>query len=57
MKEISYRLNFRSDSHFVIWFRRLSGSRPGEYRRRYLGSMRFAGGRRQTTSGTVQHVP
>jgi AraC-like DNA-binding protein len=39
MKEISYRLNFRSDSHFVIWFRRLAGSRPGEYRRRYLGNL------------------
>ena len=36
MKEISYRLNFRSDSHFVIWFRRLTGSRPGDYRRAYL---------------------
>jgi AraC-like DNA-binding protein len=44
MKEISYRLNFRSDSHFVIWFRRLSGSRPGEYRRRYLGSVRAPAG-------------
>ena len=36
MKEISFRLNFRSDSHFVIWFRRLTGSRPGDYRRSYL---------------------
>jgi AraC-like DNA-binding protein len=36
MKEISYRLNFRSDSHFVIWFRRLTNSRPGDYRRTYL---------------------
>ena len=39
MKEISYRLNFRSDSHFVIWFRRLTGSRPGDFRRAYLSSV------------------
>jgi AraC-like DNA-binding protein len=36
IKEISYRLNFRSDSHFVIWFRRLANARPGDYRRGYL---------------------
>ena len=34
IKEIAYRLAFRSDSHFVIWFRRLTGLRPGEYRKR-----------------------
>jgi AraC-like DNA-binding protein len=39
IKEIAFRLNFRSDSHFVIWFRRLTASRPGEYRRRYLGQL------------------
>ena len=39
IKEISYRLNFRSDSHFVIWFRRLTGSRPGDYRRTYLATV------------------
>ena len=32
VKEIAYRLAFRSDSHFVIWFRRLTGLRPSEYR-------------------------
>lgn len=32
VKEISYRLGFRSDSHFAIWFRRLTGKRPGECR-------------------------
>ncbi len=32
--EIAYRLAFRSDSHFVIWFRRHTGQRPGEYRRK-----------------------
>ncbi|MEZ0295659.1 MAG: helix-turn-helix domain-containing protein [Candidatus Methylacidiphilales bacterium] len=35
MKEIACRLGFRSDSHFVIWFRRHSGSRPGDYRKQY----------------------
>ena len=39
MKEISYRLNFRSDSHFVIWFRRLTNFRPGDYRRAYLATV------------------
>jgi AraC-like DNA-binding protein len=39
MKEISYRLNFRSDSHFVVWFRRQTGSRPSEYRRAYFKSV------------------
>jgi AraC-like DNA-binding protein len=51
MKEISYRLNFRSDSHFVIWFRRLTGSRPGDFRRAYLSgvaeSQAHAGGKRR----------
>jgi AraC-like DNA-binding protein len=39
IKEISYRLGFRSDSHFVIWFRRLTGSRAGDYRRAYLADV------------------
>lgn len=43
MKEISYRLNFRSDSHFVVWFRRQTGSRPSDYRRIDLKNV---GGRR-----------
>jgi len=34
VKEIAYRLAFRSDSHFVIWFRRLTGDRPSDYRRK-----------------------
>jgi len=45
MKEISYRLNFHSDSHFVIWFRRLTQSRPGDYRRAYLRQVKKARGR------------
>lgn len=31
-KEIAYRLAFKSDSHFVLWFRRHTEKRPGEYR-------------------------
>jgi len=41
IKEISYRLNFRSNSHFVVWFRRMSGLRPSQYRQTHLrGSTR-----------------
>jgi AraC-like DNA-binding protein len=36
VKELSYHLGFRSDSHFVVWFRRHLGTRPGEYRKGYL---------------------
>ena len=32
VKEISYLLGFRSDAHFAVWFRRLTGQRPGECR-------------------------
>lgn len=35
MKEIACLLGFRSDSHFVVWFRRLAGRRPGDYRKNY----------------------
>lgn len=38
MKEIACLLGFRSDSHFVVWFRRLAGQRPGEYRKNYQKS-------------------
>ncbi len=37
IKEVSYRLNFRSNSHFVLWFRRLTRSRPSDFRQAYLG--------------------
>lgn len=37
IKEIAYRLAFRSDSHFVVWFRRLTGDRPGAYRKKTGG--------------------
>ena len=36
IKEIAYRVGFRSDSHFVAWFRRLAHTSPGVYRRRYV---------------------
>lgn len=39
VKELSYRLGFRSDSHFVVWFRRLTASRPGDFRRKYLAEV------------------
>jgi AraC-like DNA-binding protein len=32
IKEISSRLGFLSDSHFVVWFRRLTSQRPGAFR-------------------------
>lgn len=32
VKEIAARLGFRSDSHFVVWFRRLTSQRPGAFR-------------------------
>lgn len=32
VKELAYRLGFRSDSLFVNWFRRLTGVSPGQYR-------------------------
>jgi AraC-like DNA-binding protein len=35
LKEISYRIGFRSSSHFVIWFRRVVKLRPGEWRKNY----------------------
>lgn len=32
IKEIAYTLGFRSDSHFMMWFKRHTGKRPKEYR-------------------------
>jgi len=32
VKEISCLLGFLSDAHFAVWFRRLTGQRPGECR-------------------------
>jgi AraC-like DNA-binding protein len=32
VKEIAYSLGFRSDAHFVVWFRDRVGQRPKEYR-------------------------
>lgn len=33
IKEVAYALGFRSDSHFMMWFKRRTGKRPKEYRR------------------------
>lgn len=46
IKEIAYRLGFRSDSHFVVWFRRLAGMRPSDYRENYLRRRALVSGRR-----------
>lgn len=32
VKEIAYTLGFRSDSHFMMWFKQHTGKRPKEYR-------------------------
>ena len=32
VKEVAYRLGFRSDSHFAVWFRRQTQLRPSEFR-------------------------
>lgn len=33
IKEVAYTLGFRSDSHFMMWFKQHTGKRPKEYRR------------------------
>lgn len=35
VKEVAYRLGFRSDSHFVVWFQRLAGTRPSHFRKNF----------------------
>ena len=37
IKEIAYSLGFRSDSHFMIWFKKQTGKRPTEYRKVHRG--------------------
>lgn len=32
IKEVAYTLGFRSDSHFMMWFKQHTGKRPKEYR-------------------------
>ncbi|MDF3058852.1 MAG: AraC family transcriptional regulator [Rariglobus sp.] len=32
VKQVSYELGFKSDAHFVAWFRRLAGDAPGRFR-------------------------
>lgn len=34
VKQIGYELGFKSDAHFVAWFRRLAGESPGRFRER-----------------------
>jgi len=33
VKEVAYRLGFKSDSHFMMWFKKHTGKRPKEYRK------------------------
>jgi AraC-like DNA-binding protein len=33
VKEVAYTLGFRSDSHFMMWFKQHTGKRPKEYRK------------------------
>ncbi|MDA3872851.1 MAG: AraC family transcriptional regulator [Kiritimatiellae bacterium] len=33
VKEIAFELGFRSDSHFMSWFKQRTGMRPGQYRK------------------------
>lgn len=33
IKEVAYTLGFRSDSHFMMWFKQHTGRRPKEYRK------------------------
>lgn len=32
VKQVAYELGFRSDAHFVAWFRKLAGDSPGRFR-------------------------
>ncbi|HEY9250418.1 MAG TPA: helix-turn-helix domain-containing protein [Rariglobus sp.] len=32
VKQVAYELGFKSDAHFVAWFRRLAGDAPGRFR-------------------------
>lgn len=35
VKEIAYSLGFKSDSHFMLWFKQNTGMRPKEYRQEH----------------------
>lgn len=35
IKEIAYNLGFKSDSHFMIWFKKHTNLRPGQFRKNY----------------------
>ena len=37
VKQVAYELGFKSDAHFVAWFRRLAGDAPGRFRARPMG--------------------
>ncbi|CAM3032051.1 helix-turn-helix domain-containing protein [Rariglobus hedericola] len=37
VKQVAYELGFKSDAHFVAWFRRLAGDAPGRFRAKPMG--------------------
>lgn len=37
VKQVAYELGFKSDAHFVAWFRKLAGDAPGRYRKKPVG--------------------
>lgn len=37
VKQVAYELGFKSDAHFVAWFRRLAGDAPGRFRAKPFG--------------------
>ncbi len=43
VKQVAYELGFRSDAHFVAWFRKLAGDSPGRYRALHSSERRDAG--------------
>lgn len=40
VKEIAYNLGFKSDSHFMMWFKKHTGKRPKEYRQTHRSFVR-----------------
>jgi len=37
VKQVAFELGFKSDAHFVAWFRRLTGDAPGRFRAKPMG--------------------
>lgn len=55
VKEVAYRLGFRSDSHFMRWFKERTGMRPKEYRQNHREPDTASGGKpKPPTSGAAE---